>query len=84
MPPRISHVAINADDLEKSLDFYEAVFGWTFTESYPGFFRMEAPHTFQIVAVQQRRDLLPSGPTIAPRQIVSPPSHPHETLENVE
>jgi hypothetical protein len=63
MPPRISHVAINADDLGKSLEFYEAVFGWTFTETYPGFFRMEAPHTIQVVAVQQRRDLLPSGPT---------------------
>ena len=63
VPARLTHVAINADDLEKSLAFYEAVFGWTFTETYPGFFRMESAHTIQIVAVQQRRDLLPSGPT---------------------
>lgn len=59
----ITHVAINADDLGQSLRFYEAVFGWTFTQAYPGFFRMEAGHTVGVVAIQGRRDLLPDGPT---------------------
>ena len=63
MTPSLSHVAINADDLPASLAFYEAVFGWRFTEYFPGFFRMERPHEVQVVAVQQRRDLLPDGPT---------------------
>jgi predicted enzyme related to lactoylglutathione lyase len=63
MPARVSHVAINADDLPASLAFYETVFGWRFDEDYPGFFRMECSHEVRVVAVQQRRDLLPDGPT---------------------
>ena len=63
MGSSLSHVAINADDVPASLRFYEAVFGWRFSEDYPGFFRMESPHTIHIVAIQSRRDLLPDGPT---------------------
>ena len=63
MTASLSHVAINADDLPASLAFYEAVFGWRFTEYFPGFHRMEATHEVRVVAVQQRRDLLPGGPT---------------------
>jgi uncharacterized protein len=63
MPNLISHVAINADNVPRSLAFYEAVFGWRFTEWAPGFFRMEGVHAVQVVAVQQRRQLLPEGPT---------------------
>lgn len=59
----LAHVAINADDLPTSLRFYENVFGWMFSEDYPAFFRMASPHTVDVVAVQQRRDLLPTGPT---------------------
>jgi predicted enzyme related to lactoylglutathione lyase len=53
----IIHAAINADDVEASLRFYRALFGWEF-EPYgpPGFFRMQ-PESGPIVAVQQRRDL---------------------------
>jgi predicted enzyme related to lactoylglutathione lyase len=61
--PMLSHVAINADDLPASLAFYEAVFGWRFTELVPGFHRMECAHEVRVVAVQQRRDLLPGAPT---------------------
>jgi predicted enzyme related to lactoylglutathione lyase len=63
MPASLSHVAINADDLPASLSFYEAVFGWRFAEDFPGFFRMVRPHEVHVVAVQQRRDLLPDRPT---------------------
>ena len=63
MPASLSHVAINADDLPASLAFYRAVFGWTFNEDYPGFFRMVRTHEVAVVAVQQRRDLLPDGAT---------------------
>lgn len=63
MSSSISHVAINAEDPLDTLAFYEGVFGWRFTEAYPGFFRMEVEHEVQAVAVQKRRDLLPDGPT---------------------
>ncbi len=63
MASMLSHVAINADDVAASLGFYAAVFGWTFSEDYPGFFRMETSHTVRVVAIQRRRDLLPDGPT---------------------
>ncbi|MEP6560175.1 MAG: VOC family protein [Nakamurella sp.] len=63
MPGALSHVAINADDVPASLAFYEAVFGWRFVEYFPGFYRMDGVHPVQVVAIQQRRDLLPDGPT---------------------
>jgi len=63
MVSTLAHSAINADDIQASLRFYETVFGWRLSEDYPGFFRMESSHTVHVVAVQQRRDLLPSGPT---------------------
>lgn len=60
----ISHVAINADDVPRSLAFYRAVFGWEFNEWAPGFYRMEGvTHAVPVVAVQQRRQLLPDHPT---------------------
>ncbi len=57
MTPHVSHCAINADDVDASLRFYRALFGWEF-EPYgpPGFFRMER-ESGPIVALQQRRDL---------------------------
>jgi predicted enzyme related to lactoylglutathione lyase len=64
MTQLISHVAINADDVRRSLDFYQAVFGWQFNEWAPGFYRMEGvTHTVGVVALQQRRQLLPDHPT---------------------
>jgi len=59
----LSHIAINADDVRASLAFYRAVFGWRFTEDYPGFFRMTGVHEVQVVAVQQRRELSPGSRT---------------------
>jgi uncharacterized protein len=53
----IAHLAINADDPEASLRFYEALFGWRFEPGgHPSFFRMER-ESGPIVALQQRRDL---------------------------
>ena len=57
MSTDIAHFAINADDPEASLRFYEALFGWRFEPGgQPGFFRMER-ESGPIVALQQRRDL---------------------------
>ena len=57
MTAEIAHLAINADDPEASLRFYEALFGWRFEPwGPPGFFRMER-ESGPIVALQQRREL---------------------------
>ena len=39
MHGHITHFAINADDVGATRAFYEALFGWRFTEAYPGFWR---------------------------------------------
>ena len=62
MTANLSHFAINADDVEASRTFYEAVFGWTFTAyGPPGFFQIQTgtdgdPGTRG--ALQERRQLL--------------------------
>jgi uncharacterized protein len=57
MTPPITHCAINADDVEASMRFYSALFGWTFEPwGPPGFLRMQT-ESGQVVALQQRRDL---------------------------
>jgi len=64
---QLSHFAINADDLDAARAFYQAVFGWQFTEwGPPGFFKIttaggELPGA--IGALQQRRALLADAPT---------------------
>jgi predicted enzyme related to lactoylglutathione lyase len=64
---KLSHVAINADDVPASRAFYRAAFGWRFSAwGPPGFYRVDAddPHGPGVTAaLQQRRDLLPDGPT---------------------
>jgi len=53
----IAHFAINADDPEASLRFYEALFGWRFEPwGPPGFFRMER-ESGPVIALQQRREV---------------------------
>ena len=57
MSTDIAHFAINADDPQASLAFYEALFGWRFEPwGPPGFFRMER-ESGPVIALQQRRDL---------------------------
>lgn len=60
----VGHMAINADDVDASLAFYTSVCGWHF-EAWgpPGFHRAELPGGF-IVAIQQRRELVPGSPTL--------------------
>jgi predicted enzyme related to lactoylglutathione lyase len=64
---KLSHVAINADDLPATRAFYRATFGWQFSAwGPPGFYRIEAddPHGPGVTAaLQQRRDLMPDQPT---------------------
>ena len=67
MDAYLTHVAFNADDVEASKQFYEAVFGWTF-EAWgpPGFYRArtDPPEDAEIiVALQSRRALLEDLPT---------------------
>jgi uncharacterized protein len=64
---KLSHIAINADDVPASRAFYRATFGWQFSAwGPPGFYRMEAddPHGPGVTAaLQQRRQLLADQPT---------------------
>jgi len=65
--PKLSHIAINADDVPASRAFYDATFGWQFSAwGPPGFYRVEAddPHGPGVTAaIQQRRQLLADRPT---------------------
>jgi predicted enzyme related to lactoylglutathione lyase len=55
----LRHAAVNADDLEATVRFYEGVFGWSFVPyGPPGFVRCEVGDG-QVVAIQQRRELVP-------------------------
>ena len=57
MTAPITHLAINADDVEASRRFYSALFGWSFEPwGPPGFQRMQT-ESGQVVALQHRRDL---------------------------
>lgn len=63
---RLSHFAINADDVDRTLRFYGDTFGWRFTQWGPGFHRVAADDPTGpgvTAAIQQRRDLLPGRPT---------------------
>jgi len=66
MTATISHFAINADDLDASRHFYEAVFGWTFKAwGPPGFFQIEGTGPFVVQgAMQGRRDLIEGTKTV--------------------
>ena len=59
MHGHIAHFAINADDLPATVGFYSQLFGWSFEEAYPGFFRSTSAGE-AIAAVQARRALLPA------------------------
>jgi len=65
MTPRLTHFAINTDDVERTQAFYGAVFGWQFREyGPPGFVQiMDASGEAAMGAIQQRRQLLDDEPT---------------------
>jgi len=57
-PYNVSHFSINADDIDRAMNFYRNVFGWTFTPwGPPGFFLI---HTGEGIhgALQQRPEPL--------------------------
>lgn len=59
MPGGISHLAINADDIERARSFYETVFGWSASAwGTPGFYQLRAAGDPAVIgAVQGRREL---------------------------
>src|ERR1700712_3881046 len=57
MHGHLAPFAFNADDTPASALFYEQLFGWTFENPYPGFFRTSSAGA-AIGAVQGRRALL--------------------------
>ncbi len=65
MSPRLTHFAINTDDVEATQAFYSAVFGWKFQDyGPPGFVQiMEDDGSSPMGAIQQRRQLLDDEPT---------------------
>lgn len=60
MHPRLSHFAINTDDVDATQAFYGFVFGWRFQDyAHPGFVQiLDESGTEPMGAIQQRRRLL--------------------------
>jgi predicted enzyme related to lactoylglutathione lyase len=54
MHGQLTHFAINADDVAATRGYYEALFGWRFTEAHPGFWRTTDAGP-AIGAIQARR-----------------------------
>src|SRR3954447_20642528 len=64
MPSRLTHIAINADDVAAPRVFYEGVLGWRFTPwGPPGFLRDDASQPGLTAAIQARRELVPGVAT---------------------
>lgn len=65
MIPKLTHFAINTDDVEATQVFYSHVFGWSFQEyGPPGFVQvMDETGEQPMGAIQQRRQLLAEHPT---------------------
>lgn len=66
MTPRLTHFAINTEDVEATQAFYGSVFGWQFREyGPPGFLQiMDETGTEPMGSIQQRRQLLDDDPTL--------------------
>ncbi len=65
MTPRLTHFAINTDDVEGTQEFYGSVFGWTFRNYGPaGFVQiLDESGSAPMGAIQERRQLLDGEPT---------------------
>lgn len=61
---QVAHYAINADDVDRALRFYQKVFGWKF-QAYgpPGFYMVDEESAKTAVplrgSLQKRREILP-------------------------
>lgn len=66
MASRLTHFAINTDDVEGTQAFYASVFGWEFREyGPPGFVQiMDESGEAPMGAIQQRRQLIDDQPTV--------------------
>lgn len=66
MATRLTHFAINTDDVDATQTFYGSVFGWTFQDyGPPGFVQiLDESGQQPMGAIQKRRDLLDTGPTL--------------------
>ncbi len=64
--PRLTHFAINTDDVEATQAFYGVVFGWQFREyGPPGFLQiLDESGENAMGAIQERRQLRPDAPTV--------------------
>ena len=57
MSATLRHFAINADNVSRARDFYETVFGWTFTPwGPPGFYQTRDAGDGLMGALQERRN----------------------------
>ncbi len=65
MNPRLTHFAINTDDVDHTQAFYRSVFGWQFRDyGPPGFVQiLDETGTEPIGAIQQRRELVDNAQT---------------------
>ncbi|MEZ5268580.1 MAG: hypothetical protein R2789_08460 [Microthrixaceae bacterium] len=65
MNPRLTHFAINTDDVAATQTFYGSVFGWRFQDyGPPGFVQIvDEDSGSPMGAIQQRRQLLDDQPT---------------------
>ncbi len=64
MTPRLTHFAINTDDVAATQAFYGSVFGWQFNDYGAGFVQiMDESGQSPMGAIQERRQLLPDDPT---------------------
>jgi len=64
---QVAHFAINADDIDRALRFYQRVFGWKF-QAYgpPGFYMVDEQSARVTVplrgSLQKRREIVPGIP----------------------
>ena len=64
MYPRLTHFAINTDDVDATRAFYGSVFGWEFRKYGPGFVQvLDESGEKAMGAIQERRHLLDSSAT---------------------
>ncbi len=66
MIPKLTHFAINTDDVDATRAFYGSVFGWQFREYGPSGFVQILDETGEtpMGAIQPRRQLLEDAPTL--------------------
>lgn len=81
----ISWFAINADDVPRARDFYQAVFGWEFEPwGPPNFYRFQTGQThIRSGGLQERRELVPGGKMIGFECTITV-DHIDETIRSIE